>query len=121
RQDAQGFGLVEGPLHLLVSGEAAGPVWVSLGFLASVPVTVPPQPGVATRLERGGLLAACVRTTGGAPVRKATITLSFPHTPGIILGEPFAIPEPPGGVQLVAMRAVRHCRLATAGSAHSRR
>jgi hypothetical protein len=121
RQDAQGFGWVEGPLHLLVSGQAADPVWVSLRFLASVPVTVPPQPGVSTRLERGGLLAACVRTAGSAPLRKATITLGFPHTPGIIPAEPFAIPEPQGGVQLVAMRAVRHCRLATTGSAQSRR
>jgi hypothetical protein len=121
RQDAQGFGWVEGPLHLLVSGQAADPVWVSLRFRTSVPVTVPPQPGVSTRTERAGLLAACVRTTGSAPLRRATITLIFPHTPGIVLAEPFPIPGPPGGVQLVAMRAVRRCRLATAGSAHSRR
>jgi hypothetical protein len=121
RLDAQGFGLVEGPLHLIISGEGADPVWVSLQFLTSVLVTVPPQPGVSTRLERGGLLAACVRTTGSAPLRKATITLSFPHTPGIIPAEPFAVPEPPQGVELVAMRAVRHCPLAPAGSAQIRR
>jgi hypothetical protein len=121
RQDAQGFGLVEGPLHLLVSGEAAGPVWVSLRFLASVPVTVPRQPGVSTRLEPRGVLAACVRTIGGPPVRKATITLSFPHTPGLLPAEPYAVSEPPEGVQLVAMRAVRRCPIAGAGSGGSHR
>jgi hypothetical protein len=119
RQDGQGFGLVEGPLHLLVSGRAADPVWVSLRFLASVPVTVPSQPGVLTRSERGGVVAACVRTTGSAPLRKATITLSFPHTPGLIPAEPFALPGPAQGVQLVAMRLVRRCALASAGSARS--
>jgi hypothetical protein len=121
RQDAQGFAWVEGPLHLLVSGTAADPVWVSLRFLASVPVTVPAQPGVSTRLERGGLLAACVRATGSPPVRKATITLSFPHTPGILLAEPFPIAGPPGGVQLVAIRAVRRCPHASVHSTRSHR
>jgi hypothetical protein len=121
RQDAQGFGLVEGPLHLLVSGDGAGPVWVSLRLLASVPVTVPPQPRVVARFERNGLLSACVRTTGSPPLRKATITLSFPHTPGLIPAEPFAVPEPPSGVQLIAMRPVRRCPVASASSARSRR
>jgi hypothetical protein len=87
------------------------PAWISLRFRAIVPVTVPPQPGVRARVLPGGELTACVPATGKAPVRKATLTLSFPLVPPIIPKEPFALPEPPQGVQLVGMRAVERCSL----------
>ena len=115
RQDADGLAWVEGPLHMLVVGGGSGSVWISLRFQTIVPVTVPPQLGVRARLEHGGVLAACVRASGRAPVRKGTIALSFPLVPGIVPAEPFALPEPPQGVQLVAMSAVKRCSLTSPG------
>jgi hypothetical protein len=111
RLDADGLAWVEGPLHMLVVGGGSSPAWISLRFRAIVPVTVPRQPGVKARSGPGGKLVVCVRATGNAPVRKATIALSFPLVAGIVPAEPFAVPEPPQGVQLVAMRAANSCSL----------
>jgi hypothetical protein len=109
RLDADGLAWVQGPLHMLVVGGSNRPAWISLRFKAAVPTTVPAQPGVRARVGRNGIVAACVRATGSAPVRKGTITLSFPLTPGAIPPEPFAEQEPAQGVQLTAMQAVGHC------------
>lgn len=114
RQDAQGLAWVEGPLHMLLVGSGPSPAWILLRFRAIVPVTVPRQPGVRAQSKQGGELTACVRATGTAPIRRATITLSFPLVPGIVPVEPFALPEPPQGVQLVAMHAVDRCTLSGA-------
>jgi len=111
RLNANGLGWVEGPLHMLVVGRAKGSAWISLSFKAIVPVTVPAQPGVRAHVSPNGVISACVRTTGGPLVRKGTIALSFPLAPGEIPPEPFALQEPPQGVQLVAMRAVSSCSL----------
>jgi hypothetical protein len=111
REDADGLAWVESPLHMLLVGGGSGPAWVSLRFKAIVPVTVPHQPGVRARLHPGGVLTACVRATGAPPARKATIALSFPLVPGIVPTEPFALQEPPQGVQLVAMHAGGSCTL----------
>jgi hypothetical protein len=111
RLDTEGLAWVQGPLHMLAVGRTNSPVWISLRFKAIVPVTVPTQPGVRARVSSNGLITACVRVTGAAPVRKGTITLSFPLVAGIIPPEPFAVEEPPQGVQLTAMRAVSHCSL----------
>jgi hypothetical protein len=111
RLDNQGLGWVEGPLHMLVVDNTSAPAWVSLRFKAIVPVSVPRQPGVSSRLLPGGTLAACVRATGTAPLRKATITIAFTPVPGVVPNEPFAVEEPSQGVQLTAMRAVTHCSL----------
>ena len=46
RLDTSGLAWVQGPLHMIVSGDGTGPAWISLRFQAIVPVTVPPQPGV---------------------------------------------------------------------------
>lgn len=111
RLDADGLAWVEGPLHMLLVGGAQKPAWISLDFKAIVPVTVPSQPGVLAHTGANGVVTACVRVTGTAPVRRGTITLSFSPHPGIVPAEPFAVEEPPQGVQLVAMRAVTHCVL----------
>jgi hypothetical protein len=111
RLDDQGLAWVEGPLHLIVTGGDSTPAWVALRFHYVVPVSVPRQPGVHARLLPGGTLAACVRTTGAAPIRKGTITLAFAPLPGVVPSEPFALSEPPQGVQLTAVRAVSHCSL----------
>jgi hypothetical protein len=110
RRDPHGLPWVSGPLHMLVVGEAPRTAWVSLRFAAHVPVTVARQAGVTARLRRG-VLSACVRATGAAPTRKATISIGFQPVPGAVPAEPFAVPDPPQGVQLVAMRAVRRCSL----------
>ncbi|HUB73891.1 MAG TPA: hypothetical protein VL979_07640 [Solirubrobacteraceae bacterium] len=110
RLDMSGLPWVEGPLHLLAVGDAPGPIWISMRFATLVPVSAPPQPGVSIR-TRGATVTACVRARGGAPVRKATLTMSFPQVAGIVPAEPFAIPEEPQAMQLVAMRAVRRCSL----------
>ncbi len=109
RLDTTGLAWVQGPLHMIVVGDESGPAWVSLRFKASVPVTVPAQPGVGVHTERDGYLSVCVPTTGHAPMRKSTVTLSFPLAPGIVPDEPFAVPEPSQGVQLTAMRVAGHC------------
>jgi hypothetical protein len=111
RFDSNGLAWVQGPLHMIVSGVGTVPALISLRFQAIVPVTVLSQPGVQARVQPDGVITACVRATGTAPLRKGTITLSFPLVPGIVPSEPFALPEPPQGVQLVAMRAVAHCSL----------
>jgi hypothetical protein len=115
RLNANGLAWVEEPLHIIVVGHSKGPAWVSLRFQAIVPVTVPAQPGVRARKYPNGVISACVRATGEAPVRKSTIALSFPLVPGATPPEPFALQEPPQGVQLVAMRAVSSCSPAGTG------
>lgn len=112
RLNANGLAWVEEPLHIIVVGGTKSPAWISLRFKAIVPVTVPAQPGVRAQTSPDGVINACVRASGAAPVRKGTIALSFPLAPGAIPAEPFALQEPPQGVQLVAMRAVSSCSLA---------
>lgn len=111
RLNAQGLAWVQGPLHIDVVGVTQGPAWISLRFRAIVPVNVPAQPGVQARIGANGLVTACVRATGAAPLRKGSITLDFPLVPGIVPAEPFAVPEAPQGVQLLAMRAGSSCSL----------
>jgi hypothetical protein len=110
RLDAQGLAWVAGPLHLIVAGGGSGPAWISLHFRTVVAVTVPRQPGVTVRMAPRSV-TACVRATGTAPLRRGTIQLNAPLLPGVVPHEPFAVAEPPQGVQLVAMRAVEHCSL----------
>ena len=108
RFDQQAVAWVVGPLHMLVIGGGSGPAWISLRFQTLVPVSVPPQTGVRA-LVKPGQITACVRATGVAPVRRASIQLVAPALPGIVPLEPYAPPEPLQGVQLVAMRAVTNC------------
>lgn len=111
RLDDQGLAWVEGPLHVIVTGGDSIPAWIALRFRYIVPVSVPRQPDVHARLLPGGILAACVRARGTGPIRRGTIRLAFSPLPGIIPNEPFALSEPPQGVQLTAIRAVSHCSL----------
>ncbi len=108
RFDQQALAWVVGPLHMLVIGGGSDPAWISLRFQTLVPVSVPPQTGVRA-LVKPGQVTACVRATGVAPVRRASIQLIAPALPGIVPPEPYAPPEPPQGLQLVAMRAVTNC------------
>jgi len=108
RRDPLGRPWVSGLLHMLLVGEAPGPAWVQLRFGVHVPVTITPQPGVSTRL-RHGTLTACVRATGAPPARKAAFGVGFQPVPGGAPAEPFAVPDPPQGVQLLEMRAVTRC------------
>ena len=114
RQEAVGLPWVVGPLHMLVVGGGSGPAWVALRFHKAVPVTVAPSPDVTARVTPA-LVTACVRATGKAPVRKATVSLRASLTPGIVPAEPYGLEEPPGGIQLIAMEAVSHCSLSGAG------
>ena len=109
RLDTQGLASVQGPLHFIVTGAGSAPAWVSLRFQAIVPVSIPSQPGVRARVLPRGTVVACVRATGSGAIKRGTITLVFPLAPGSTPDEPFAIQEPPQGVQLTAMRAVKNC------------
>jgi hypothetical protein len=111
RHDGDGLAWVQGPLQFIVTGGGSAPAWISLRFRASVPVSVPPERGVSSRRLPGGMLAACVRATGNARLRRGGIALAFPLVPGIVPDEPYAVAGPPRGVQLTAMRAVSHCTL----------
>ncbi len=108
RLDPSGLAWVEGPLHLLAVGDTTGPVWISMRFATLVPVTAGAPRGARVR-QRGNIVTACVPTTGSSPVRKATLGLSFAEVPGIVPSEPFAVPELPQAVELLAMRAVKRC------------
>ena len=116
RFDAQGLASVVAPLHMLVAGGGSSPAWIALRFQTFVPVTVPHQAGVTARVTPG-LVTACVRATGTAPIRRGTIELSAALLPGAVPSEQFALQEPPQGVQLVAMQAVAHCSLRSVTSA----
>ena len=94
------------------------PAWISLSFKAIVPVTVP-APGVLAQVDSDGVITACVRATGAPPVRKGSISLNFPLVPGTVPSEPFALQEPPQGIQLVAMRAVSSCSLPESAKHHN--
>jgi hypothetical protein len=110
RLDPQGIPWVVGPLHLLLVGGGSAPAWISLRFQTIVPVEVPRQAGVRARVTPG-VLTACVRATGSAPVRRGALAFNAALLPGIVPAEPFALSEPLQGIQLVAMRAVTHCSL----------
>ena len=111
RLNTEGLAWVQGPLHFDVVGVTDAPAWVSVRFRAAVPVSIPGQAGVRSRIGPNGLVSACVRAVGAPPLRKASITLSFPLTPGIIPAEEFAVQEPPQGVQLLGVRAGAGCSL----------
>lgn len=111
RLDKEGLAWVQGPLHFIVTGAGTAPAWISLRFRAIEPVSAPLQPGVRVRQLTDDTLAACVRATGNARLQRATITLDFPLVPGVVPNEPYAIADPPQGVQLTAMRAMSHCSL----------
>jgi hypothetical protein len=113
RLDPQGIPWVVGPLHLLLVGGGSAPAWISLRFQTLVPVTVSRRAGVRTHVA-AGVLTACVRARGTAPVRRGTLVLNAPLLPGIVPAEPFALSEPLQGIQLVAMRAVTHCSVGSA-------
>ncbi len=110
RFDARGQAWVVGPLHLIVAGGGSRAAWISLRLQTFVAVAIPHQAGVTARVTPG-LVTACVRAVGTAPVRQGTLILNAALVPGTVPDEPFALPEPPEGVQLVAMRAVEHCSL----------
>jgi hypothetical protein len=117
RFDTQGLPAVVAPLHLLVLGGGSAPAWILLRF-QTVPqsrVTVPVQPGVRSQTTPTSV-TACVRATGRAPVRQATLTMQGELIPAIARNEEFASvePEPPRGIQLVAMRAIARCPPASA-------
>ncbi len=98
-----------GPLTFVVSGGDRRPAYVGARFLASVPVSVPPQPGVTAKLT-GRDLRVCVRATGTSPIRKAQFSLAFTPVPSPIADEPYAPPPIGVGQQLVAVRVAQgHC------------
>jgi hypothetical protein len=111
RLNTEGLSWVQGPVRVDVVGVTRGPAWVSLRFRAAVPVSIPSQAGVRARIGGNGLVSVCVRAVGSVPLRKASVTLSFPLAPGIVPAEEFAVQEPPQGVQLIGVRAGTSCSL----------
>ena len=129
RLDPAGIPLVAPryPLKLYVTGNDGGrPAWVRLTFEASGRIVVPRQPGVRTRAGVAGAgggagaadaaggagvagerLTACVRATGRAPIRRATIRVTASKlVPGVAPGEEFQPRMPLEGLALTGMRAV---------------
>ncbi len=97
------------PLRFIVSGGTRAPVYVGVRFLASEPVAVPPQPGVAASLVHRDL-RVCVRATGTAPVRVAQFSITFTGAPSPVADEEFAPPPVIVGEQLVALEVAEgHC------------
>ncbi|MFZ1994038.1 MAG: hypothetical protein WAU75_08005 [Solirubrobacteraceae bacterium] len=80
------------------------PAWVHLEIAKESPVGLVPQRGVTSR-DRGKLLGVCIRTTGTAPVRQATLGLSFTPIAGPLPPETYTLPPPAEGVELLSMSA----------------
>ncbi|HXC45168.1 MAG TPA: hypothetical protein VNU24_01075, partial [Solirubrobacteraceae bacterium] len=112
RVDKNGLPWVEAPLHMLVVGGGRAPAWVSVSFKPVVRASVVPQPGLKVAELGGGEFAACIPATGTAPLRTATIGLSFPLLPGVLPAEKFGEEGPPRGVQIQSMYAAASCSLA---------
>jgi hypothetical protein len=94
------------PLQMLVVGRDGGrPAWARLTFQASVPTSVPTQPGVRSS-SHGRTLTVCVRARGSEPLRTATVSLTAALQPGIPPNELFPPVMPLEGLELTAMRAV---------------
>jgi hypothetical protein len=100
----QGSALHEPLLLYVTGGSTEVPVYVHLGIAVTGPVAVPRQRGVTARL-RGWSLSVCIRAIGAAPVRRASLTLSFTPLPGVEPNEKFPLPVPAEGVRLVSMTA----------------
>jgi hypothetical protein len=94
----------QSPLEFVLSGRNGGrPAWARLTFRATVPVSVPPQPGVRTT-KRGSTLIACVRATGTEPARLVSLRIKAdvvtgPRPPGL-----FPPAMPLEGLALTVMR-----------------
>lgn len=109
RTDTDGLAWVEGPLHMLVVGAGTSKAWVLAHFKLFVPAKIDSQPGLKIAKLGSATFAVCVPVTGTAPLRKATVTLSFPRLEGVIPRERFGEQGPPRGVQLLSLRAVTRC------------
>jgi len=119
RLDGHGFASVVAPLHLLALGGGSAPVWALLHFQTL------PEANISIARERGvraqstpNTLTVCVRATGTAPVRHASVTVHGTLLAGLVVPEQYASaePEPPRGIQLTAMYAVSHCPLRSAAA-----
>jgi len=95
-------------LKLYVTGHDGGrPAWVRLTFSGASPITVPRQSGVRARTSAAGRsMTACLRATGTAPIRRASIRITAAVAPGVAPGEEFQPRMPLVGVALTGMRAV---------------
>jgi hypothetical protein len=107
RQDPTGTAWVNSalPLRFLVLGGDPGrPAWISLRLHRTVPVTVPPAAGVFVSHE-GPELEICLRASGTAPIRSASVTPTFTPTPPPAPTNRYDQPAPPRGLQLESMTA----------------
>jgi len=111
RMDTEGLAWVEGPLQMLVVGGGSSKAWVSLQLRLIVHAKVTHQPGLKIAKLGGDTYAVCVPATGTAPLRKATVAMTFPVFEGVVSREPYAEQGPPRGVQLLSMRVAPHCSL----------
>ena len=94
------------PLQMLVVGRDGGRrAWARLTFQATVPASVPKQPGVRWD-HHGGTLTVCVPARGSEPVRSATVSLTAALQPGTPPPAMYPAGMPLEGLQLTAMRAV---------------
>jgi hypothetical protein len=94
------------PLGFVIAGRAGGArVWARLTFAATVPIAVPAQAGVRTRMT-GTNLTVCVPAAGSDPVRLATFHIRADSVPGPPPAGLFPPPMPLEGLQLTAMQAL---------------
>jgi len=100
------------PLQLYVLGSDGGrAAWARLVFRSSVPVVVPRQAGVRSRLV-GQTLTVCVPARGQEPFRQATLHINAQLHDAPTPHALFPPPMPFEGLSLAAMRAVSgSCRV----------
>lgn len=111
RDETSGLPTVVAPLHLLVVGAGSAPTWVLLRFGTTVPARVSRRAAGVRARGNEHELAVCVPATGEASARRVTVSLLGTLYAGPIPAEKFAVPEPPQGITLLTMRAVRRCAL----------
>ncbi len=107
RIDSSGVAWVQPqyPLQFYIAGYSPGTAWARLTFRASVPVSVPPQPGVRT-LQRRDDLTVCVRAVGRPPVRAVTLALHAAVQPGTPPPGDYPPAMPLEGLALTSMHAL---------------
>jgi hypothetical protein len=111
RNDPRDVAWVQGvPVTVWVTGATpAQRTWAQLDFRITTTgsVMVGKAKGIpTTSRRRGSHLSVCLGVPGGGPLRRAAVSIGFVLIPQIPGTEEFAIPGPPEGVQLAAVRAL---------------
>jgi hypothetical protein len=108
-EDEEGGAWLQGPALAdpfraeVIGGSDAAPAWVKITLAATQPVSIPHQPNVTYRQD-GGTTTVCMRATGTAPRRFASLRSVFAAaSPPPPQGVRYVLPLPGQGVRLTSL------------------